>query len=58
MATGRDVAAMSVELRVSRETVRTQVKRVLEKASVRSQSAFVRLVATDSIRFVGLANGA
>lgn len=54
MATGRDVAAISDELGVSRETVRTQVRRVLEKAGVRSQSAFIRLVATESIRLVHL----
>jgi DNA-binding CsgD family transcriptional regulator len=54
VAAGRDVAAIADEFRVSRETVRSHVKRVLEKAGVGSQSAFMRLVATESIRLLGL----
>ena len=54
IAAGRNVAAIADEFGVSRETVRSHVKRVFEKAGVRSQSAFMRLVATESVRLLGL----
>jgi DNA-binding CsgD family transcriptional regulator len=52
IAAGRSVAAISDEFGVSRETIRSHVKRVFEKAGVVSQSAFVRLVATESVHLV------
>ena len=53
-AAGRNVATIADEFGVSRETVRSQAKRVCEKAGVRSQSAFIRLVATESVRILSL----
>jgi DNA-binding CsgD family transcriptional regulator len=50
LAAGRQVTDISDEFGVSRETVRSQVKRILDKAGAKSQSAFVRLVATESLR--------
>ncbi len=52
LAAGRNAVDMSDASGVSRETVRSQIKRVLDKANVRSQSAFIRLVATESLRLV------
>ena len=50
LAAGHSAADIAERFGVSRETARSQIKRVFEKADVRSQSAFIRLVATDSLR--------
>jgi len=52
LAAGQRAADIADSLGVSRETVRSQIKRVLEKADARSQSAFIRLVATAAVRMV------
>ena len=52
LAAGRQVAEISDEFGVSRETVRSHVKRIFDKAGARSQSAFIRLVATETVRLV------
>jgi DNA-binding CsgD family transcriptional regulator len=52
LAAGRRVADISDEFGVSRETVRSQVKQVLDKAGARSQSDFIRLVSTEAVRLV------
>jgi DNA-binding CsgD family transcriptional regulator len=52
LAAGRRVADISDEFGVSRETVRSQVKQILDKAGARSQSDFIRLVSTESVRLV------
>ena len=52
LAAGRSAAEISETFDVSLETVRSQIKRVFDKANVRSQSAFIRLAATDSLRLI------
>jgi DNA-binding NarL/FixJ family response regulator len=52
LAAGGRVADISDEFGVSRETVRSQVKQVLDKAGARSQSDFIRLVSTEAVRLV------
>ena len=52
VAAGRSAPDIAERFGVSRETARSQIKRVFEKADVRSQSAFIRLVATDSLRVI------
>ena len=52
VAAGQSAAEISDRFGVSRETVRSQIKSVLGKANVKSQSEFIRLVATESLRLV------
>ena len=49
LAAGQSAADVSERFGVSRETARSQIKRVFEKAGVRSQSAFIRLAAVDTL---------
>jgi DNA-binding CsgD family transcriptional regulator len=52
VAAGQSAIDVSERFGVSRETARSQIKKVFEKANVRSQAAFIRLIATESLRLV------
>jgi DNA-binding CsgD family transcriptional regulator len=50
LAAGSRVADISDEFGVTPATVRSQVKRILDKSGTRSQSSFIRLLVTESMR--------
>ena len=50
LAAGARVADIAGELGVASATIRSQIKRILDKAGTRSQSSFIRLVSTDAMR--------
>jgi DNA-binding CsgD family transcriptional regulator len=52
VAAGQSAADISDRFGVSRETARSQIKSVFDKAGVRSQSAFIRLAAAHSLQLV------